>query len=361
MELTVNDKGEAYKYFEDVYRARTAGSILEKEPYSIGDVLQDDQDGTLWFCIRPSANFAQSNLKKAMFVSFDGIKTYNNADRSATNVPTKDEAYQTAVYLNSALQVLLLGSQETEQKTILNNIKRYAHVDLETIIARRDSIVRVDNNDNTTRCFNYSIAYKDDTENSQPVLRVVYDGTHCLTSNRVDGGVKGDAYFYTRFYNHYQKWNGGDKAQWEGDWTMSNQQMYLGDVADLQLMTQYATDKWVVLPFNNVANDGRHSKRMGADLNGAKVSRYLWTDGKFVDATARNMYNEPVLFLRTMWMNDNDKSMISSEGHMMTLLSHISYMTNLSFGSFWWTYYNSVAPKYMFVDNGKIVPFQVTK
>ena len=150
MELTVNDKGEAYKYFEDVYRARTAGSILEKEPYSIGDVLQDDQDGTLWFCIRPSANFAQSNLKKAMFVSFDGIKTYNNADRSATNVPTKDEAYQTAVYLNSALQVLLLGSQETEQKTILNNIKRYAHVDLETIIARRDSIVRVDNNDNTT-------------------------------------------------------------------------------------------------------------------------------------------------------------------------------------------------------------------
>jgi hypothetical protein len=296
-----------------------------------------------------------------MFVSFDGIKTYNNADRSATNVPTKDEAYQTAVYLNSALQVLVLGSQETEQKTILNNIKRYAHVDLETIIARRDSIVRVDNNDNTTRCFNYSIAYKDNTENSQPVMRVVYDGTHCLTSNRVDGGVKGDAYFYTRFYNHYQKWNGGGKAQWEGDWAMSDQRMYLGDVAELGLINQYATDKRVVLPLDNVANDGRHTKRMAPDYNGYKVSRYLWKDGKYVDTTARNMYNEPVLFFSTMWMKDKDQTMISSNGHTMTMLSHVSALANIQFGVFWWNYYTEIAPEYMTVNNVLQVPFQVKK
>ena len=355
MELTVTDKGEAYKYFTDVYRARAKVDTKLTENYSIGDVLQDDQDGTLWFCLRPSASEIGTGMDHAMFVSFDGIKTYDNADRSAVNVPTKDEAYQSVLYITSALQTLVYGSKVIEGNIVLGNIRKYAKVDLESLFLIRDSVVNTD----PTLSLHYSIAYNDGTKDKQPVIRVVFDGTHSLTKDRNKHAQ--DAYTYTRVYDRYQKWNGGGKAQWEGDWAMSDQRMYLGDVAELGLINQYATDKWVVLPLDNVANDGRHTKRMAPDYNGYKVSRYLWKDGKYVDTTALNMYNEPVLFFRTMWMKDKDQTMISSNGHTMTMLSHVSALANIQFGVFWWNYYTEIAPEYMTVNNVLQVPFQVKK
>ena len=73
------------------------------------------------------------------------------------------------------------------------------------------------------------------------------------------------------------------------------------------------------------------------------------------------MYNEPVLFFRTMWMKDKDQTMISSNGHTMTMLSHVSAMINLQFGINWWNYYTEVAPDHMTVNNVQQIPFQVKK
>ena len=210
--------------------------------------------------------------------------------------------------------------------------------------------------ENETQSFGFSVAYNDGTRDRQPVMRVMVDGTHCLVNERVETGK--DAYYFTRYYNRYQQWNGGGKDQWEADWTMSDQRMYLDDVANQQVMNQYATDKWVELPFNGEVN--RHSKRTVADANGAKVSRYLWKNGRFADDSARSMYNEPVLFFRTMWLND--KSLTADNGHKVTVVDHVPQSeSTVNLCVLWFTSYTMVAETYMTVDNEFTIPFQVTQ
>lgn len=353
-ELTVTDKGEKYKYFEDVFRRQAQSAKILKERYALGDVLQDDEDGSRWFCIRPSAN-QLTQFKHAMFISFDDIKTYDNADRSASNIVSKADVHEAAFYLSQFILTLDVGDTNGEGKSALNGIKNYAGADTKKIFAYRDSDVVAPHHNHTHNLF-FGVAYNDGTRDRQPVIRAVVDGTHCLITDRTK--YKGDAYYYNRLYNNYQLWDG--KKQWEGDWTMSSQPMYLDDVANQQMVNTYATDKWVVLPFwSDDYTLPRQSKRTAVDVNGGKVSRYLLKNGQFVDATARNMYNEPVLFFRTMWMEDFKQA--NADGHKMTVLYHTPPKVAVSFDLGWYSYFISLASQYLTVDNELKIPFQLTK
>ena len=349
-ELVVKDKGEVYKYFETVYRRQESKVLELKDAFCYGDVLTDAEGGR-WFCIRSSADVL-SQKDRALFVSFDNITTYNNNDLSANNIVTKDEVYAAAYYLNF-MNFLLYYKNEVHEPVITSSISEFAGVNPRKLYIKRDSTVHI-TVDNQTHSFCYSIAYNDGTTNRQPVMRVVQDATRMLQGDRTG---QQDAYLRHRYYNHYQKWNGGGKAEWEGDWTMTTQPMYLDDVANQQLVNQYATDKWTKLP--KTEGSGVSGTRTAADPNGAKVSRYLWKNGAFADPTALNMYNEPVLFLRLMWVKD--KSTVSDDGRQLTVTNLIERNVGLIVAYNWWADYNDVYSLYSFVDNKKLSPYVLTK
>ena len=358
LELTVTDKGEAYKYFEEVYRRQSNAakeSDVIEEDYTIGDVVIDQTDNSRWFCIRPSGK-PLIDQDSVLFVSFDNITTYDNANRSANNIVNQDEAYRLCEALNSFWQVFLYSGASATRDNLINNTKAHAAIDLEKLYMVCDSNRVVKDKNNPTSSVTYGIAFNDGTTNRQPVMRVVFDGTHSLSDGRSEYAK--DAYHLTRYYNHYTVWD--NTKQWEANWTVTNEKIYLDDVADQQKVDRYGTDKWVVLP--HTSGGPRGTKRTVADLNGGQVSRYLWKNGGFVDETARNIYNEPVLFVRVMWVKD--KNLVAENGHRLKLVHHktVDFEMDPGFATgqlSWYQYYDTVAPEYMYVDDVLNIPFRL--
>lgn len=353
-ELNIKDNGEEYKYFKDVYCHQRKPLPPEEDAnnkdhpfYGYGDVLRDDEDGSLWWCLRSSAE--QLTMKKdALFVSFDNITTYDDNDRSANNIVTEDEVVEVGVLFGSLISSLISGTGEQLQG-LKNSFILGMGFDMETMVVKRDSIVVRQHNNRIVNYF-FNIAYNDGTRNRQPIMRFVYDATDVMT---VDRGQYSSAYNFFRMYKHYQTFAPGNT--WQGDWTMSDQQMYLDDVTNQELVNKYANDKWAKLGgMGFLAAKGVRTTADGP--SGAKVSSYLWPQNGLANANATGMYHEPVLFMRLMWLRDEHRhNKTSPDGHQLTLLAHqgdlIQKSTSIS-----WTQHFDDGPvaEYNFLDNKKV-------
>ena len=115
---------------------------------------------------------------------------------------------------------------------------------------------------------------------------------------------------------------------WQSVWAITDDKMYLDDVASQQMVNKYAAaDKWVRLP-QTVANGFQilGTPRTQAEAS-ARPEDYLWKDGSFT-TTKTSLFNEPVLFLRVMYVNDNGgktPNLVSTDGRRLTIVHMLDH------------------------------------
>ena len=301
--------------------------------YMLGDVLSDSE-GSYWICFRGSGRpFSPSN-NKALFMSFDGIKTNG---RVATNVPQDNEKLiEYAWYLTYFLKQNMPGSRTNAacNDTIVSRMKRHANFDCFQAIAQRDSIYGIidklgnpvkDKNGqimskSTSVCF--MLAYNDGNTEKQPLLRCIYDQTHGGNQRSADP-ISQD--MFTRLYKHYQKRPTTlTQTVWQSQWDIDETaKIYLQDVASQEEVNAHAFDKWAVLPLHNQTQ--RNQMRTQADDRANNPKNYFWVNRQPAN-NALSMYNEPVLFLRIMALEDKGHAVTKTpEGLPLTEVYHATY------------------------------------
>ena len=328
---------------EEIYNSRVHPYIeptYETPYYKRGDVLRDENDGSLWTCIRSSSYPLMEVSKDALFVSFDNIKISDNGKVALNIIQDNDELIKYLYHFTYYIIQVNKGSQDQIGTKIRDGMLADAKFDAANFDVHRDSTyIIVDKNgqpikngasESHSRFF--MVAYNDGTTDKQPLIRVIYDSTRAgskRTSDPID-----DSPHYL-FYKHYQKfdpnrdytdeekqqqnWSGWSK--WMQPWAIDEQKkIYLQDVADIEMVKKYSQDKWVVLPLTNQQQRGQ--QRTTADNNANNVANYLWKDGKYA-TNSTGMYNEPILFMRTMTLQDNGKHHETSpEGHALKVIKH---------------------------------------
>ena len=360
----INGVTEVYRYYRDVIAindlsiapettdtpSATLTNVMDGfGTYMIGDVVKD-QEGNRWFCIAGSPKsslYPSMTDNRATFVSFDNIKVEGNV---ATNIIKENELIDMAVRL-SCLWAALTGYGSNSGFKLTpdalglygEHIYNYTRVNLHEIFMERDSVWRFQNykdkkyyDSKSTSGF-FNLAYYDGQNNRQPIARIICDvtqaGTHrtaCITKsgNRLE-------HWQYHFYKYYEEYNTSkmagpneDEASvgmtlWQSHWASTTDKMYLDDVASQQMVSKYAAaDKWVRLPqivANGFEIPGAPRKQAEAS---ARPEDYLWKDGKFA-TTKTSIFNEPVLFMQVMYVNDNGgktPNLVSTDGRRLTIV-----------------------------------------
>ena len=316
--------------------------------YMLGDVVKDE-DGSRWFCIAGSPKsvlYPNHTDNRATFVSFDNIKVEGSV---ATNIIKENELAEVAArftYLYNSLS----GNSIPGGKLTLDNrglfgehIYNYAGVDMNKIIMHRDSVWRFQNYndkryyDSESTSYFFNLAYYDGQTNRQAIARIITDvtraGSHRTACN-AKSGSRLDHWQY-RFYKHYEVFNpdkmegpNEDEASvgmtlWQSVWASTDDKMYLDDVTSQQMVNKYAAaDKWVRLPQpvpNGFEIPGTPRTQAEASV---RPEDYLWKNGNFA-TTKTSIFNEPVLFMRVMYVNDNGgkkPNLVSTDGRHLSIV-----------------------------------------
>ena len=360
---------EVYRYYRDVVAINdlsvdpettdNPGATLKNVmdgfgTYMLGDVLQDEE-GSRWFCIAgapKSLVYPAMTDNRATFVSFDNIKVEGNV---ATNIIKEDELTDVAVRLSMFCTQLKTFASNSE--FVLNpdkmglygeHIYNYTKVNLQKIFMDRDSVWRFQDyrfkkyyDSQSTSSF-FNLAYYDGQSNRQPIARIICDVTQA-GSKRSDcyakSGHRIDHWQY-RYYKHYEEFNPSkmdgpneDEASvgmtlWQSPWAITTDKMYLDDVASQQMVNKYAAaDKWVRKPeivANGFENPG--VPRTQAEAS-ARPEDFLWKDGQFA-TTKTSIFNEPVLFLRVMYVNDDGgktPNLVSTDGRRLYVVHMLDH------------------------------------
>ena len=284
-----------------------------KGPFMLGDVIKDGYDDSRWICIAGHSTmpgyFDQN--KRSLFISLDNIKQDPDGN-TASNVMNLQDAMFVGYLIMYNMSDLFKDAAGLGD-AFFQNAKEFAGFDMDYYKFRRDStytLLDKDGNiyrengkqfDSFSQPFFLNIAYNDGTTDRQPLLRAIYDLTHAGNYRNTDP-VDKDMYF--RYYTKYQV-NPTESTHlaWIAPWPMSDTRMYLQDIADQGLVNRYAAqDKWVTLPLFNQTK--QQNPRTTADNRANSITNYLWVDGaRTSDATG--MFNEPILFARAMWVDDD--------------------------------------------------------
>ena len=315
--------------------------------YMIGDVVEDEE-GSRWFCLVGSPKspcYPAMQDNRAMFISFDNIKVEGNV---ATNIIKEDELMDVSARLIYLFNYLTGKSDaQNEQKltptslgAIGEHIRQYSTVDLTKIFTFRDSIWHFfDNNDLVyydSKSVNgfFNLAYNDGNKNRQAIARVIADNTQAGDYRGKCNTKSGKTlnHWLKRIYKHYEVYDTNnmvgpneDEASvgmtlWHSLWAISNDKMYLDDVASQEMIDKYtAKDKWVRLPFSK--NKNRGQPRTEAETS-VRIEDYLWKNGDFA-TTKTTIFNEPVLFMRIMYVADSGNripDLVSTDGHQLKVV-----------------------------------------
>ena len=353
---------EVYRYYRDVFRVTdltgapeaTASTPTKADnvsmgggTYMIGDVLEDEE-GSRWFCILGSPHsefYPKANDHRAMFVSFDNIKIRNNV---ATNIIKEDDLMETAVRMAFAYAHLTGTGSVTGAKLTNSDlgkcgeqILKYTGVDLRKIFMVRDSVwhfqdFRTKNwfDSKSTSAF-FNLAYDDGTTGRQAIARVIADVTQAgnQRTNCQGETAKIDSWKF-RVYEHYEVYDpdkmAGPTANersvqmtlWQSPWASTNEKMYLDDVTSQQMINKYAAaDKWVRLPQETPEGIVVGGPRTKAESS-ARPEDYLWKNTDFATKKT-SIFNEPVLFMRVMYIEDNGSktpNLISTDGRKLKIV-----------------------------------------
>ena len=213
------------------------GIFDEHGYYLCGDVLLD-KNGCRWICVQGIPHVASDvELTKykdymyAYFVSFDR----DAVGDQLKNVPKKQLAMQMLFVMEVGFHDALLhwNEKENARTYVMENIKNYAGVAMEEIIAVRDTLHKftADTKAHYIQNNYMSTVYKD-TDGKLCVLRLVAD----YTAEQTAAGQAGKRDFSWHFYDAYTK---GLKTR-----------MLLSDLADQSKVDTYsAYDEWIYLPW----------------------------------------------------------------------------------------------------------------
>jgi hypothetical protein len=184
--------------------------------------------------------------------------------------------------------------------------------------------------------FYINIAYNDGSPDKQAVCRSLIDNTKAGNKRNNCEGVSGTVYnnFYYRIFLHYEDFDEErmDPAtadeislsinNWCRTWPMSNDKMYLQDVANQAMVDRYARfNKWSILPLHG--GSGEHRPVRTKAETSAKPSDYIGHFGANGGTSKTDIFNEPVCFLRVMKVKDlNNKrfNLVSANGRKLTIV-----------------------------------------
>ena len=173
--------------------------------------------------------------------------------------------------------------------------------------------------------------------------------------------------FFFRTYLHYETFDrermepatddqiGLGINTWCLTWPMTQDKMYLQDVANQDMVNRHAKDdKWVTLPLEEPTYVMPCREPRTQAEHSAKPSDYIGRYG-YGDTPKTNVFNEPVCFFRVMKVKDKggkNPNLVSTDGRRLTIvhLLNDAKAYELSFQGKWAHNYSTNTTGY-FVDN----------
>lgn len=357
--------------------------------YLPGDVVKD-QNGNRWICLNGSPHSPMSpsiSDNRATFVTFD----FNGIDTSGKTIPgliKEDnlvlEGYLFAEGVENLFQQMTDYQMEKNRDGKLGKIGQhildYAGVDMRKIFAPHDSTWHFQDQktmsyyDSKSVSEGFSFAYDDGQTGRQAICRFIYDATQsgshrdkCFGKNK-DGEYVHFQDMYFRFYKYYETYDPSrmtlkpeeqsvGMTLWHTLWAKSNDKMALQDVTSNDLVSRYAArDKWVRLPWSGSAQ--RQQPRTTVETS-AMPADFLWQNGGF-RTQKTNMFNEPVLFFRLMYVEDDGgkvPNLVSTDGRQLTVvhMQNDAYLYNMFAQASWCLLSDAVRQNCTTFDNQQVV------
>ena len=339
----INGVKEEYRYYGDVFYDTSLNGDPESTPapqtelmnaptnaglYMIGDVVED-YAGNRWFCIAGSPKgllYPNAPNQLATFISFDGINEKSSTpDEIINEEQLMDVAIKLAIMYNqlASSQDHLGKFSQQELGIIGEHILNYTGVDLRKIFMVRDSVWEFTNYrskinyKSPSHSAFFNLAYYRSGDNRQAIARFIADVTQAGDKRDACQGISATIQDWQyRVYKHYEVFDTSrmegrpneneisvGMTKWQARWPMSDDKMYLDDVANQQMINKYAAaDKWVRLqqetPDGTVPGGPRTKPE-----SSARPEDYLWKKTDFATKKT-SIFNEPVLFLRVMYVED---------------------------------------------------------
>ena len=334
---------EIYRY-NDYYHITNLNSDPEVASLSINSIIEGyfaagdvvkTKDGSRWICVAGSPSHEATNITnhEAYFISFDNVTVGSNPNIIGNQTDAIVTAFKIRDFLNTLQGMQDDKKYESGQSlgTVLTKIKELTGVDMSKMFVERDSIWSFKSNNVVveSESTNYmtSIAYGDNCD----LVRYVFDVTRAGTKRAQNpSGIKPDWYHW--FYTKYEQYDASKiraltdtekdtylYTKWNLPWTISNTTMNITDVSSDALVMAFAgTDKWATLPL--VGTTQRQSYRSSSSNYAA--ADYVYKEGQDFKT---NMYNEPVLVMRLMKVDDNGTAtQTAPDGTAIEVLNHIT-------------------------------------
>ena len=202
--------------------------------YTVGDVVKD-QDGNRWFCIQPSAfgtDISEEKNNYAYFVSYDRKAIGSDLK----GIPTSKELAAQILYnLSSGYNIgmTVLKANDSSFKKAIENIQKHTGVYWMNLIAARDTLFETSHfGMQTIPCMFGSTLYRD-ADGNLCVLRLILD----MTKESKAG-------------NREFSW-----CFWDSYTADPKRIMKYSDLSDPEVISAYADDIWVKLPWYNPVTD----------------------------------------------------------------------------------------------------------
>ena len=348
--------------------------------YMIGDVVKDEHNNR-WICIAGSpynSMFRTITDHTACFISFD-FNDVNVTGNKVSGLLNEEEALEVSRMFFHFLHTVSgslpndykydLGSQG-KLGSVLNHILTWTDVDFRKIALTVDSTWTFTNPGvfhSTSSSFLYNVAYDDGTPNKQAILRNIADVTQAGTERTSCLNDFQDIRLLT--YKHYQSFIPSQMRQPNADeaslsmntwclpWYVTSDKMYLQDVTDRVLVNFFAADdKWVTLPLkinDEYENGERRTPRTAPEAT-ARPADYIHYNSN--DTPKTHMYNEPVIFVRLMKVEDlggKTPALMSKDGRKLTIvhLQNDKYLYSMFIQGAWAQHCNTHRENGYYIDN----------
>ena len=348
----LNGCEEVYRYYRDVEpmddlsddpEVTPSSNMLINAPtdgrgsYVLGDVVVDSQN-TRWYCISssPWSPTTKDADHTAWFISHDFDNTGEFID-IAPDLPSEEELPEVAGRLMLWFITETMNNEYDEYRfmpgltngKVMDHVQKYTQANWDYMIHARDSIWTFNSGGKTyqskSTSYFFNIAYRDSLTGGVAVARIIKDNTQAGTEQNncyvmKDGEyVKYGAGSQLHIHKYYQSYVPEKMRQLTDDekylgmttwclpWMVTDKKMFIEDLSSREQNIQKIAkdDKWVWLPrhINGQTSAERGESREFLYNRTLQPSDFIqyYTPVWWKNAS---MYNEPVIFLRVMKVED---------------------------------------------------------
>ena len=291
----ITDKPQIQKYNSRAY-------------FDLGDVVCDE-DGNNWFCVQTSTkgNNMYGECPYDYFVSLDEGAVGTNLENI---VQTQNLASQIMFDFILQFHNYIAGPDKPHSQG-LKNIQKYCDINLEEIVAVRDSIVKHPGYQGESRELNtFMSTLIKDSSGDLIVLRYHDD---CTVSQ--SNGLRDMMYWFQTQYTQ-----------------TPTRTMLLNDLADQNIINSYNKDMWVYCKWYDFYNKKEITTNVGPRTTteaAAPLSRFIYKKGSSVvkGTMPANIYKEPIIPFAVKRLKDDGKFVNKFEDG--TMFTSVSEMKNV--------------------------------